>query len=179
MKRNSALLFSCVLAVVLSLGLGCAKKPDDAKISSDVQSKFSQDSGLSTKQLNVQAAEGVVTLSGTVDNDAQREAAGKQAASVAGVKTVINNLEVSNEGKPSATTAQAMPPASPAPQDNPPPGDTPKPVKEKKSHKHHHDSDAAQNAGANADQGQTMANNQGAMLAGSPDNGGAGTGANT
>jgi len=170
MKRNSALLFSCVLAVVLSLGLGCAKKPDDAKISSDVQSKFSQDSGLSTKQLNVQAAEGVVTISGTVDNAAQREAAGKQAASVAGVKTVINNLEVTNEGKPSATTAQAMPPAIPAAQDTPPPADNPKPAKEKKPSKHHHDSGKTQNSDANADQGQTMANNQGAPPASSPDN---------
>ena len=35
-----------------------------------------------------------MTLSGNVDNDAQREAAGRQAASVAGVKTVINNLQV-------------------------------------------------------------------------------------
>lgn len=154
MKRNSALLFSCVLAIILGLGLGCSKKPDDAKISSDVQSKFSQDSGLSTKQLNVQAADGVVTLSGTVDNDAQREAAGKQAASIAGVKTVINNLEVSNEGKPSATTAQAT--APPAPQDNQP-ADTPKPAKQKKSSKHH-DSDASQNSGGNS--GPTMASNQ-------------------
>ena len=166
MKRNSALLFSCVLAVVLSVGLGCAKKPDDAKVSSDVQNKFSQDSGLSTKQLNVQAAEGVVTLSGTVDNDAQREAAGKQAASVAGVRTVINNLQVSNEGKPSGTTAQVMPPASTAPRDNPAPADNPKPVKEKKSSKHHHDAAVTQNSDANADQGQPMANNQGSRQAG-------------
>src|SRR5947209_1946033 len=102
MKNNSAVLFSLILSVILSFGVGCAKKPDDAKVSSEVQSKFSQDSGLSTKQVAVQTDNGVVTLSGTVDNDTQREAAGKQAASVAGVKTVINNLQVSNEGKPSA-----------------------------------------------------------------------------
>lgn len=169
MKRNSALLFSWLLAVVLSLGLGCTKKPDDAKVSSDIQSKFSQDSGLATKQLNVQAADGVVTLSGTVDNDAQREAAGKQAASVAGVRTVINNLQVSNEGKPSGMEAQAIQPANPAPQDNPPPADNPKPAKEKKPSKRHHDSNAAQSSG-DGDQPQTMANNQGAPQVGTPDN---------
>jgi hypothetical protein len=92
--------------------LGCARKPDDAKISSDIQSKFSQDSGLASKQLKVQAEDGVVTLSGAVDNDAQRAAAGRQAASEFGVKTVINNLQVGNaaaqapaEQAPDSTTA--------------------------------------------------------------------------
>ena len=74
MKRTSQL-FSFVLVVVLGLAVGCGKKPDDRKISSDIQGKFSQDSGLSTKQLTVQANQGVVTLGGTVDNEAQREAA--------------------------------------------------------------------------------------------------------
>ena len=108
MKRNSPLIL-LLMAVILGLGAGCARKPDDAQISSDIQSKFSQDSGLSVKQLAVKADAGVVTLSGTVDNDAQREAAGNQAASVAGVKTVINNLQVSNVGKPPAI-AEATPP---------------------------------------------------------------------
>jgi hypothetical protein len=92
----SLFLYSFLLATVLGLGSGCARKPDDAKISSDIQSKFSQDSGLSSKQMTVQANGGVVTLAGTVDNDAQREAAGRQAASIAGVRTVINNLRVGN-----------------------------------------------------------------------------------
>ena len=100
MKINSLLVSSystcLLLAIALGTGLGCARKPDDAKISSDIQSKFSQDSGLSSKQLKVQAEDGVVTLSGAVDNDAQRAAAGRQAASEAGVKTVINNLQVGN-----------------------------------------------------------------------------------
>src|SRR5216684_3378582 len=94
MKKHSLSLSLCVLAVLLSLA--CATKPDDAKVSSDIQSKFSQDSGLSSKQLTVQASNGVVTLSGFVDNDAQRTAAALQAASVAGVKEVVNNLQVGN-----------------------------------------------------------------------------------
>src|SRR5206468_12762428 len=82
MKTNSLFMSSFVLAIVLSMGVGCAKKPDDAKISSDIQGKFSQDSGLSSKQLTVQANDGVVTLAGNVDSEAQREAAGRQAASI-------------------------------------------------------------------------------------------------
>ncbi|HME34110.1 MAG TPA: BON domain-containing protein [Candidatus Sulfotelmatobacter sp.] len=103
-SRFAALL---VLAIVLGLGAGCARKPDDAKISADVQGRFSQDSGLSTKQLTVQASNGVVTLGGTVDNDAQREAASRQAASVLGVKTVVNNLKVgvaTSSAQPSVST---------------------------------------------------------------------------
>src|SRR5271165_4334611 len=94
MKANPLIVSSFVLAMVLGAGVGCAKKPDDAKISGEIQSKFSQDSGLSTKQLGVETADGVVTLSGTVDNDAQRQAASRQAAAVAGVKTVVNDLQV-------------------------------------------------------------------------------------
>jgi hypothetical protein len=113
MKRTFQLrLFSLALTIALGLGVGCGKKPDDGKISSDIQSRFSQDSGLSTKQLTAQANNGVVTLAGTVDNDAQREAASRQAASVAGVKEVINNLQVSAR---SAAVASAAPAAGSTP----------------------------------------------------------------
>ena len=144
MRRHSPHIVSFLLAIVLGIGLGCAKKADDAKISSEIQDKFSQDSGLGAKQLSVKADGGVVTLSGTVDNDAQREAAGKQAASIAGVKTVINNLEVSNVGKPSAVAEMAPPAATPpavsAPPDNIPPPSTSKAAKTSKSSKARHDS---------------------------------------
>jgi len=101
--------YACVLGMILLLGVGCARKLDDAKMSSEIQSKFSQDSGLASKQLTVQANNGVVTLSGTVENAAQRDAAGQQAASLAGVKTVINNLQIGN------AVAEANPQAKPAP----------------------------------------------------------------
>jgi hypothetical protein len=70
MKRNSPLIVSFLFAIILGLGVGCAKKPDDAKISSEIQDKFSQDSGLGAKQLSVKAEGGDA---GTVDNDAQRD----------------------------------------------------------------------------------------------------------
>lgn len=85
-----------VLGIALAISAGCARKPDDAKISSDIQGKFSQDSGLSTKQLTVEAKDGVVTLGGIVDSAAQRDAASRQAGSVSGVRTVVNNLQVEN-----------------------------------------------------------------------------------
>jgi len=121
-----------VLAVIVGLGLGCTAKPDDAKISSDIQSKFSQDSGLASKQLTVQASNGTVTLSGTVDNETQREAASKQAASVPGVKQVINNLQVGT-----AMAANTPPPAAAPEASTPGPGESPKPAPSRKSHKSH------------------------------------------
>jgi hypothetical protein len=112
-----------ILAITLGLGMGCARKPDDARISAGVQGKFSQDSGLSTKQLTVQFSDGVVTLGGTVDNDAQREAASRQAASVPGVKTVVNNLKV---GEGPTVAASAAQPTSSTATSNVPPADKPK-----------------------------------------------------
>ena len=109
MKQISFPLTSFILAAILTSSLGCVKKPDDAKMSSDIQSKFSQDSGLSTKQLTVQANDGVVTLSGTVDNEAQRDAAGRQAASIPGVKTVVNNLQLGGATAAEEATAQPTP----------------------------------------------------------------------
>src|SRR5579864_6828473 len=105
MKTARLYVSSFLLAAILILGSGCAKKADDAKISSDIQTKFSQDSGLSTKQLSVQSANGVVTLSGNVDNDAQREAASRQAAATPGVKEVVNNLQVGSTPTLASSTA--------------------------------------------------------------------------
>ena len=128
--KTKSLLSSFVIAIVLAASLGCAKKLDDAKMSSDIQTKFSQDSGLSTKQLSVQANNGVVTLSGTVDNDAQRDAAGRQAASIPGVKTVINNLQIGD-----ATAAAAPAPAAPTQVASNPPDVKPEPGATKKTEK--------------------------------------------
>src|SRR5215469_4209947 len=141
MKRKFPLYWYVLFVLLLSLELGCAKKPDDAKVTSDVQAKFSQDSGLSSKQLSVQAANGVVTLTGTVDNDAQRNAASQQAASVPGVKTVVNNLQVG----PAPVDAQA---AQPAPETAAaPPAETPKPTPTKKPRRSSHSDDAQNSSG--------------------------------
>jgi len=163
MKKHSPLFVTFLLAIVLGLGLGCAKKPDDANISSQIQDRFTQDSGLATKQLSVKAEGGVVTLSGTVDNDAQREAAGKQAASVAGVKTVINNLEVSNMGKPSVVAEMpapaSTPPVASAPADSTPAPRATKTAKPARSGKPRHDSVASRKSPD--DFGEAQAGNDG------------------
>src|ERR1700687_2576724 len=113
--KTSQRFYVCLFAIFLCLASSCARKPNDAKISSDIQNKFSQDSGLSDKQLTVQASNGAVTLGGTVDNDAQRDAASRQAASVAGVKEVVNNLQVGNAPQTAAAAAPATTESATAP----------------------------------------------------------------
>jgi hypothetical protein len=165
MKINSALMYSLVLTVLLGMGMGCARKPNDAKIATEIQSRFNQDSGLSAKQLSVQADDGVVTLAGTVDNDAQREAAGRQAASVAGVRTVINNLQVG--GAPVA--AETPPAETPAQTASAPPTEKPKAAVAKKSRKEHarDDSGAMGNGDHDSNANPMSASNQTAPDAGS------------
>src|SRR5437764_15120670 len=107
---------AAVCAALLAISVACSKAPNDAQVVSDVQAKMGTDSGLQNKQLTVQAANGTVTLSGTVDNDAQREAAANYAAAASGVKKVINNLQVGtmsatadNKPSPSSQMAPAPP----------------------------------------------------------------------
>src|SRR5437879_1243404 len=118
MKARVSLYLSAVLCIaVLGLSLGCNKAPNDSQITSQVQSRFSQDSGLQGKQLAVQSADGVVTLSGTVDNQIERDAAARQAAAVSGVREVVNNLQVASATSepPADQAAQAAPVPEPKP----------------------------------------------------------------
>jgi BON domain len=147
MRRTT--LSVCSLALILILGVACSRKPDDSKITADIQSRFSQDSGLSSKQLGVQSENGVVTLSGTVENEAQRHAASRQAAAVEGVKEVVNNLQVAS-----------TPAAQPAPGETAPAA-PPKPSADRKVRKRRSADDAAVAANPPADSNeQTTANNE-------------------
>src|SRR5262249_61988262 len=94
MSPKSSLHLFTLSLIVLIVAVGCAKTPNDAQISNDIQTKWNADSGLAGKQLAIQSAAGTVTITGTVDNDAQREAAARYASAEPGVKQVVNNLTV-------------------------------------------------------------------------------------
>jgi hypothetical protein len=114
-----------LLTAVLALGMACSKAAGDSDVTGEVQSKINADSGLQGKQVKVQTAGGVVTLSGTVDNDAERTAASRYASSVAGVKQVINDLQVA---PPMAAAARDEPtPAPPVRAAEKPRPSTPRP----------------------------------------------------
>ena len=131
-SRVSLYLTTVVLLFSLAIALGCSKAPNDAQITSDIQAKINADSGLTGKQLAVQTTNGSVTLSGAVDNDAQRDAAAHYASSEPGVKQVVNNLQVA----PAAPTQTA--------QATPPPAEEPKPEHHAKKSRKHDDNSASQ-----------------------------------
>ena len=121
MRFKAAKCFSVTLLLgILAIGLACTKAPDDSQLTSQIQSKLTQDSGLHDKQITVQTSAGVVTLSGTVENEAQREAAARYASATPWIKEVVNNLETASASATRAPSqmdqmAQApMPPPAPA-----------------------------------------------------------------
>lgn len=85
----SALLGLTVLA-------GCNKAParTDAQVAAEVQNKIGGDSRITSREIGVQAENGVVTLTGNVTSDTERASAASDAATIDGVKTVVNNLTV-------------------------------------------------------------------------------------
>jgi hypothetical protein len=128
MKLRASLFLSIFLLVAtMGVTIACNKAPNDSQISTQLQDKLNSDSGLQGKQLSVQSSDGVVTLSGIVDNDVQRDAASRYASGIPGVRQVVNNLQV---GPPPAPVAQEAPPA-PAPQETPKPAPAAKPAKKR------------------------------------------------
>jgi hypothetical protein len=116
MKRN----LSVVLIAMALFAAGCSRvgSRTDAQVASDVQNKINGDSTIPDKQLNINANNGVVTLTGTVTSDAARNAAANDAAQVEGVKTVVNNLEVAPA---SAAANQSQPQPQEQASNTPPP----------------------------------------------------------
>ncbi|MGZ4827991.1 MAG: BON domain-containing protein [Terriglobales bacterium] len=104
MKAKLSLLL--ILFLALGLTVACTRAASDAQIANQVQSKITADGNIQSKQIGVQSANGVVTLSGNVSSELERSTAANDAAQISGVKTVVNNLQVS-----APAVAQEMPPA--------------------------------------------------------------------
>jgi hypothetical protein len=108
--KAKALLYLVVIAGLVLMGTACNKSAGtrgDAQVASDVQSKIFSDPNVQSRQISVQSASGVVTLSGNVNSEAERTAAAQDAAGIDGVKTVVNNLTTqSAQAQPAPTPAQ-------------------------------------------------------------------------
>ena len=70
---------------------------DDA-IYDNVRRKLASDPLVKGGGLNVDVKQGVVTLTGTVEQDKQKERATKLARKISGVKSVNNELQVARKG---------------------------------------------------------------------------------
>lgn len=70
----------------------------DSTITVKIKSKLAANQGLSSFGIHVETNKGVVTLSGSVDDDSERSLAAQVARSTDGVKGVNNNITVKNGG---------------------------------------------------------------------------------
>lgn len=90
------------VVAVLILAVGCsgtATRPvdesvTDATVTSAVRARLAADSELSPYRIGVSARDAVVTLTGRVEREAQRDRAGRLAAEVEGVRAVRNLIRV-------------------------------------------------------------------------------------
>ena len=111
--NSHKIFWAASIALSLTVGLaGCkSAATDDASLNTQVQSRLSSDQNLSGQPIQTSVANGVVTLNGNVYSDAARTIASGDAAQVAGIKTVVNNLVVQ---APPSMAAATLPPPRPA-----------------------------------------------------------------
>ena len=117
-KISLQVFFVMVLALALSGVTGCSRSSErsDAQVAGDVQSKISSDATLARRQISINANKGVITLSGSVNSDAERTAASNDAAQVEGVKQVLNNLQLAQAAAPIPENTQMAENPAPAPE---------------------------------------------------------------
>lgn len=110
------------LALVVALGLfvyftatgrsllgrvwGESRSADDIAMTNKVKSAFSLSKRLSAYEINIEAKDGVVTLTGQVPSDVDKELAGNVAKDIPDVKTVENQIQVNSGIKPSESSVR-------------------------------------------------------------------------
>jgi BON domain len=110
MYRRSSL--ALIFVLVLFLAVACNKINDDT-ITTDIKAKLFSDPQLKSTALNVDSKNGVVTLTGTVPDDASRQQARDIAAKTNGVKQVIDSMTLA---APTPTVAASEPAPAPVPE---------------------------------------------------------------
>jgi len=110
MKAKSAYVWIAAALLALAMVTSCNKSTGakDSQVTSEVQTKLRSDNNIPADAITVDAKNGVVTLSGTVADETQRQIAANDASQVDGVRTVVNNLVVgpAAAGEPGAVATQ-------------------------------------------------------------------------
>ena len=102
----AALALGALTAVPAAAQTSSAAKVDDSTIKSRVETRLKNDASLKGDHIVVSVDKGVVTLSGTVHSDAQKDRA-KELAKVSGVTDVDSKLDVENAGPSTVDKAEA------------------------------------------------------------------------
>lgn len=108
----------------LVFAAGCARKPDDAALVTNIKAQMFSDAQLKGASVQVTAKSGQVTLTGTVPNDAARLDAYKIATQTAGVAKVNDEMTVESAQAAqvqAAQPAEATPPQPSEAEAEPPP----------------------------------------------------------
>jgi hypothetical protein len=110
-NRRSAVSLTLAISATLCIGLsGCKSATpaaDDSAVSKNVQTLLATDNSIAGQPIHASVQRGVVTITGSVANDAQRTLAARDAAAIAGVREVVNNITV--EPQPQAQAVNAPP----------------------------------------------------------------------
>jgi osmotically-inducible protein OsmY len=94
--RHLFVMVTVVLVFGFCAAAGAALRPaiNGTSISDAVESELARDQAVPAYRLDVMTTEGVVTLSGTVDNILAKERAAQIAMTVKGVRAVVNKINV-------------------------------------------------------------------------------------
>ena len=106
MKTWSNVAIALVMSVFVAGITGCASDSNrrgvdstaevasDSWITTKVKSDLAVEDDVSATRIHVKTVDGVVTLSGTAESQAEADKAVQVAGQIKGVKSVVNNLEV-------------------------------------------------------------------------------------
>jgi BON domain len=121
-------LFAGALAACLWISSGSTALAQAGDLQASVSSAIAQDAMLKNQPITAAVANGIVTLSGTVETAQQRQQAETDAANVPGVSGIQNNLTVtgsSDQGQPTPPPPADNQQAPPPPPDNEQPQSSP------------------------------------------------------
>ena len=90
--------FLSVLALLLGVCLAADKQISDDVLNDRVRIKLAADAEVKGGALQVDVKSGIVTISGEVETQHQKDKAAKIAKKVDGVKQVINNITLKEHG---------------------------------------------------------------------------------
>jgi len=86
--------FFCALFLPVLGTASCSRGWSDSELTAEAQNRISADRRVQTRQVQVNASNGIVTLSGAAGSDAERSAVAEDTSQIEGVKVVVNNLQV-------------------------------------------------------------------------------------
>lgn len=97
MKLNQVMLIIAVVAVVVFIGISVRASETDERIESSAKESYVFKTYLKDDSIKTQAKDGTVTLTGSVSTESHKSLAAETVASLPGVKSVDNQLELKGE----------------------------------------------------------------------------------